>query len=201
MMNYTAFVELMNCADLAFVARAVDTSDDHPQFWYMSVGENEEGLSAMATDGKRLHKAQLNRKDVPNVSPGYWRVLKNKEIKTRDHELEYDIRPMNRLVYEREHILWLAKLDKFDLFPPDARINAVFPRGNPLKEGTVDTHKRAYKSINALIKNLPGFAMMNLKHLMDLGPGEWNYKIFTPGKPFLFERENKTALIMPISPA
>lgn len=196
-MKYTAFVELINCADLAFVARAVSEDESRPQFWYMNIREHEGGFLAMATDGRRLHKARLSKKDVPNVSPGYWRVLKNKEFKTRDYDLENMMR-IYRLIYERKHVLWLARLDKFDLFPDDETINRITPHGDPIKTGTVNTYRYHLDSMNALIKNLPDSLGMNLKYLKDLGPLKWNYKIFTSDKPVLFERENKTALIMPI---
>jgi hypothetical protein len=197
-MKYTAFAELINCADLAFVAGAVSKDDARPQFWYMSVRENEGGLSAMATDGRRLHKAQLNKRDAPNVSPGYWRVLKNKMFKMRDYDLEHEMRA-DRFIYERKHVLWLARLDKFDFFPADDVINRIAPQGDPAAEGKVIAWKYQHGSMNALIKNLPESAGINLEYLKDLGPWEWNYKVFAPGKPFLFECENKTALIMPLN--
>ena len=203
-MKYYSFVELINCADLAFVARAVCEDKNQPQYWYMKIEKRDNNLFAIATDGRRLHKAQLSKKDIASASPGYWRVLKNKAVKERDYEFEehfdHELDFYSR-VYTRKNILWLARLNKFDFFPPDDVINRLFPQGNRLKEGIVDTRKYHSGSINALIKNLPDSAGINPKYLKDLGPYEWNYKIFSTSgdKPVLFEHENKTALIMPLN--
>jgi hypothetical protein len=197
-MKYTSFVELVNCADLAFVARAVSNNENRPQFWYMKIEERDGGLSAIATNGKRIHKAQLSKMDVPGISPGYWRVLKNKTVKMRNRDLEDLEGHWHTLVYIRKKILWLTRLDAFDLFPDDESINSIFPQGEPLREGTVSTHKYHLDSMNVLIKNLPDSAGINLEYLRDLGPHEWKYKIFAHDKPVLFEHENRTALIMPL---
>jgi hypothetical protein len=196
-MKYVAFVELYNCVDLAFAARAVGDDDNRPQLWHMKVEEAGDGLLVLATDGRRLHKAQINKKDAPDVSPGYWRVLKNKSIQFRDCETEDELGYCNRRVYIREKILWLAKLDEFGYFPSDDAINRVYPNGTPLTEGVVSTHKNHLDSMNALIKNLPDSAGINMRYLKDLGPYEWKYT-YSPEKAVLFEHENKTALIMPL---
>jgi hypothetical protein len=196
-MKYTAFAELYNCADLAFVARAADNGEN-PTYWYMKIEEDGDGLTALATDNRRLHKARVNKKDAPGLSPGYWQVLKNKTAQVRDYETEDELGFPDRRVYIRRHILWLTKLDSFDFFPPDEAVSRLYPDGEPLKEGVVDTHKYRADSINALIKNLPDHAGINPGYLRDLGPHKWNYKIFSGSKSVLFEHENKTALIMPL---
>jgi hypothetical protein len=199
-MKYAAFAELFNRDDLAFVARAVGKDDIRPQFWYMRITEEDGSFCAIATDGRRLHKAQIDQEDGAAVSPGYWRVLKNKSSETRDHESEDEMGFYNRRVYIKKNVLWLAKLDDFNLFPTDDVINRIYPPRdmNPIKEGMLSTGKYHHSSINALIKNLPGGVGINLNYLKDLGPYEWKYKIF-PGKPVLFEHENKTGLIMTLS--
>jgi hypothetical protein len=199
-MKYVAFTELYNHADLAFVARAVGKDDKWPHFWHMKITEEDGDLLAIATDGRRLHKAQISQKDEKAVSPGYWRVLKNKSVKTRDYTSEDGLGFSNRLVYIKTNVLWLAKLEDFDLFPTDKVINCLYPPrdASPIKEGVVSMHKHHHnRSMNALIKNLQSGAGINLNYLKDLGPYEWKYKIF-PGKPILFEHENKTGLIMPL---
>jgi hypothetical protein len=70
-MKYVEFVELYNSDDLAFVARAVGKDDNCPQFWHMKITEDDGGLLAIATDGRRLHKAQISRKDGMTISPGH----------------------------------------------------------------------------------------------------------------------------------
>jgi hypothetical protein len=166
----------------------------------MKITDEAGGLVAIATDGKRLHKAKINQEDGIAVSPGYWRVLKNKSVKTRDYEIEDNLGFYNRRVYIKTNVLWLAKLDDFSLFPADDAINRIYPPrdASPTKEGVVSTHKYHHDSMNALIKNLPSGAGINLNYLKDLGPYEWKYKIF-PGKPILFECGNKTGLIMPLN--
>jgi hypothetical protein len=196
-MKYDGFVEVCNHIDLAFVARAVSDDDDHPQFWYMKIEKKDDGLLATATDGKRLHLA-LIKESVDGPCPGYWRVLKNKMVEERDCELECDLERMgcwSRRVYRRKSILWLAKLDAFDLFPSEEVINRIIPQEEPIKEGVIHTGNCNFTDMNALIKNLQDTTGINLRYLKDLGPHEWTCKIYPPEKPVLFESGHKVAII------
>jgi hypothetical protein len=195
-MKYSGFVELWDCTSLAFAARAVSDDENRPQFWHMKVEVVDGGLLATATDGRRLHRAKIGMNDAPGLSPGFWRVLKNKKVKERDYETEDELGYTDRKVYRKRRVLWLAKLDNFDLFPSDDRISSIFPQGAPDKEGAFNS-RYLKNNINGLIKTLPGQTGMNLKHLEDLGPYEWKYKIYSEREPVLFVHENKMALIMP----
>jgi hypothetical protein len=202
-MNYDGFAELIDCENLTFVARAVGDNEDRPQFWYLKILEQDGGLTAIATDGIRLHKAVVDKIHATFFSPGYWRVLKNGSVKERDCEtedgLDYD-KHHNMRVYEKRKVLWLAKLDHFDFFPADDVIDRLYSHGEPIeKEGVVTIHKYQHASMNALIKNLPHSYGINLNHLRDLGPFEWRYKIFSGRRAVLFEHKDKTALLMPLS--
>jgi hypothetical protein len=200
-MKYVAFVELIDKRDLAFVARAVSRDDNLPQLWYMKIAEEDGGLLAVATDGKRLHKAAFTEKEAAGLSPGFWRVLKNKAVWERDFEAEDEMGVINDFgehkIYEKKHVLWLAKLDAFDLFPADDKIDRIFPY-HPTQQGAVNTAKHRQDSMQWMIKKLPESAGINPKYLRDLGPYEWKYA-YQPGKAVLFEHQNKTALIMPIN--
>jgi hypothetical protein len=197
--KYDSFVELVNSADLAFVARAVGDDEDQPQLWYMKIAEKGGSLTATATDGRRLHRARLEGREAKAVSPGFWRVLKNKAARLRDYDAEGEFSPLDYRVYEKKHILWLARLEEFGLFPPDDVIDGKFPEGEPVSQGKVNTGKDWLGDMTRFIKGLPDDAGINPGHLMDLGPFEWNYAVFSPGKPVLFESGNKKALIMPLN--
>jgi hypothetical protein len=198
-MKYNSFVELFDCPALAFVARAVDKREtNRPQLKYVKIEKKGEELEALATDGKRLHKAVIDRERVRDVFPGYWRVLKNKEIKERDEGAEDDLGP-SYLVYTIKNVLWLAREENPGLLMNDETIERVFPRGDPIKEGTVCASEFRSDSLNTFIKGLPELFGINPRYLWDLGPYEWHYKIFPGRTPILFEYENRTALIMPIT--
>jgi hypothetical protein len=200
-MKYVAFAEMIDNDDLAFVARAVSCDDDRPQFWYMKITENDNGFLAIAIDGKRLHQAELgNKGSLADLSPGFWRVLKNKTVEERDFEAEEEFSVLGiyekHRVYKRKRVLWIAKLDKFDLFPSLDEIDRLLPK-NFTQQGVVSTCKHRHDSMQNMIKELPKFVGINPGFLKDLGQHEWKYA-FEPGKAVLFEHENKTALIMPI---
>jgi hypothetical protein len=197
-MKYDSFVELVDSADLAFAARAVGDDENRPQLWYMKIAEKDGGLTATATDGSRLHRARLKEREAKAVSPGFWRVLKNKAVRERDYDAENNF-PLGYRVYEKKHVLWLARLEEFGLFPPDDVIDGKFPEGEPVRQGTVNTGKYQRGDMNRFIKGLPDGAGINPEYLKDLGPFEWNYAVFSPRKPVLFESGNKTALIVPLT--
>jgi hypothetical protein len=203
-MKYTTFVELINHYDLSFVAKAISKDDDLPQFWYMKIQENETGLLATATDGKRLHRVQIDKDHIPKgLEPGYWRVLKNKKNKYRDIEAEYDAKEegiigRGHLIYKKEKVLWIAKLaDGFGLFPSDKTIERIFPSGEPEMTGELNLTENAHTAIIGFIKALPPHVGFNFYHALDLAPDEWNFKYYVLNKAVLFENGNKTALIMP----
>jgi hypothetical protein len=195
--KYDSFVELVDSADLAFAARAVGEDENWPKLWYRKIAEKDGNLTATATDGRRLHRVWLEEREAKAVSPGYWWVLKNKADRIRDYDAEDDFFPLDYRVYEKKHVLWLARLEEFGFFPPDDVIDGKFPEGEPVRQGTVNTGKYRLDDMNRFIKGLPDGTGINPGYLRDLGPFEWNYAVFSPGKPVLFESVNKKALIMP----
>jgi hypothetical protein len=194
-MKYDSFVELINCPDLAFVARAIaKTEDVKPQFEYMKIDEQDGFLIAAAADGKRLHKAVIDKEEVGDVSPGYWKVLRNEIVKEQFHDAGD-----NCLVYKRKEILWLVR-EKEPVFPYEISERLfVYFQGNPMREGDIITDECYHEQLNTFIKKLPEPDGMNFNYLWDLGPYEWHYKIFGAAEPVLFESGNKTALIMPLT--
>jgi hypothetical protein len=222
-MKYDSFVELINCSDLAFVARAIGkTEGDKPHFEHMKIEEKDGRFIATATDGNRLHKAVIDKEKSGNVSPGYWKVLRNESVEERDYDAK-DIGDI--LVHNRKEILWLERakdpmllqveisekqftyvqgdlIREGDIITDEsypAWVNTFIKLwGNPIREGDIITDECYPAWVNTLIKKLPEPDWINFNYLWDLGPYEWHYKVFGVDKPILFENENKTALIMPI---
>jgi hypothetical protein len=195
-MKYLDLVKVYDYDHLSFVARAVGKDEDKPQFWYMKITEEEGELVAVATDGKRLHMAKLPPGESACVSPGFWQVLKNKIAKIRDHEVEdqLDCYSHNYLAYEKENILWLAKMEDSSFFPEDEKINKFLEAGRLSTEGVFDADKND-RSKNRLIKALPESSGIKLRYLKDLAPHEWSYKIYSGKNHVLFSYQNKTAVI------
>jgi hypothetical protein len=194
-MKYIGFAELFGAINLAFVARAV-SNDDKFGYRYMKIEDQDGILTAIATNGRRLHKAVLPPEEAELVSVGYWRVLLSRSLKKRDYEtedeLEYDHR-LNMRVYEKKRVLWLAQEAVAVPFS-EAATNLLSGLGDYTKDGIFKARKYNFNRISTLIKNMPPGLGLNLNYIKDLAPYNWTYKVYTE-KAVLFEDGNKTAVI------
>jgi hypothetical protein len=177
-MQYGRFFEIgkgILCDQLRFLAVAV--AEDMMRYFmqYIRVEQAEEGLRAVASDGRRLHLVTklAPKAAMEGIVPGAYAVMK-----------------------KTGRSIWLVKIEEGAGDFPDYK--RIFKEEPPTFEGKWRGMQKNTASLFELCYSFPEPTALNLRYLEDIGAEEWTVKWWAPSYGVLFEAKDRQAVIMPI---
>jgi hypothetical protein len=175
---------------LDFLDKATDTDwrcfKEGLRYVYIEPAAEGGGLSAVSTDGRRLHAVELSKDntDYLGITPGYWKIIKDGDDCIGIARLD------NKETEEWSYVKWRDVIPK-----GDAKYKTTFA-GFDFSDKKGEGHERLAKFLH----DFPDLTALNLAYLADLGQREeWDVKWYGPEKPLKFTNTNRMALIMPMA--
>ncbi len=197
-MLYSNFVELKGNGvgdDLRFVARAVGDDETRPFMRFILVEPVDETpeseLRAVATDGRRLHMVEIDRRIAGlGFVPGKWRVVKCAPTVVQ----------LARVADDEDSQKSAGNFPNYKKVIPEGPVDKVMAfEGFSRAEIARSSH-----TLSKFLRECPDPTAVNLVFLEALGQMEWTVEWRKGLEPYqnravVFKSGDRTAVIMPLS--